>query len=119
VTLGKTWRLKKKGGERVGTGELLRCGVQVDLLAQPWVAPPRVDLYSNSTVALGVEIGRLARYYQYLPGGDWDLDHTHERVVAHAHRSRSHGGEWINSKIPRGQADSQNNGSREMAPQWS
>ncbi len=39
------------------------------------------DLYSNSTVALDVETGELAWYYQHSPGDDWDLDHLHERTV--------------------------------------
>lgn len=39
------------------------------------------DLYSNSTVALDIDTGELAWYYQHLPGDDWDLDHPHERTV--------------------------------------
>jgi alcohol dehydrogenase (cytochrome c) len=40
------------------------------------------DLYSNSTVALNVETGKLAWYYQHLPGDDSDLDFTNERILA-------------------------------------
>ena len=39
------------------------------------------DLYSNSTVALDVETGKLRWYYQELPGDDWDADHNHERIL--------------------------------------
>jgi len=39
------------------------------------------DLYSNSTVALDPETGKLKWYYQHLPGDDWDQDYTNERVL--------------------------------------
>jgi alcohol dehydrogenase (cytochrome c) len=39
------------------------------------------DLYSNSTVALNPETGKLLWYYQHLPGDDWDQDYTNERVL--------------------------------------
>jgi len=39
------------------------------------------DLYSNSTVALDVTTGKLAWYYQELPGDDWDADHNQERIL--------------------------------------
>jgi alcohol dehydrogenase (cytochrome c) len=39
------------------------------------------NLYSNSTVALDVETGKLVWYYQELPGDDWDADHNHERIL--------------------------------------
>ncbi|TAJ93850.1 MAG: hypothetical protein EPO31_06620 [Gammaproteobacteria bacterium] len=41
------------------------------------------DLYSNSTVALVPETGELKWYYQHLPGDDWDMDYTNERVLVH------------------------------------
>jgi len=41
------------------------------------------DLYSNSTVALDPETGKLKWYYQHLPGDDWDQDYTHERTLFH------------------------------------
>ena len=43
------------------------------------VAPS--ELYSNSTVALDVETGKLVWYFQELPGDDWDADHNQERVL--------------------------------------
>jgi PQQ-dependent dehydrogenase (methanol/ethanol family) len=39
------------------------------------------DLYSNSTLALDPNTGKLAWYYQHLPGDDWDEDYTHERTL--------------------------------------
>ncbi len=47
--------------------------------AVPLKAPS--ELYSNSTVALSVETGKLQWYYQELPGDDWDADHNHERML--------------------------------------
>jgi len=41
------------------------------------------NLYSNSTVALDVQTGKLVWYYQELPGDDWDADHNHERILVH------------------------------------
>jgi alcohol dehydrogenase (cytochrome c) len=41
------------------------------------------DLFSNSTIALDVETGKLKWYYQELPGDDWDADHNHERLLIH------------------------------------
>ncbi len=41
------------------------------------------DLFSNSTVALDVNTGKLNWYYQELPGDDWDADHNHERILIH------------------------------------
>ena len=50
-----------------------------DINAVPREAPS--ELYSNSTVALDIETGKLNWYYQHLPGDDWDLDHIHERTL--------------------------------------
>ena len=47
--------------------------------AIPLTAP--ADLYSNSTIALHVETGKLRWYYQHLPGDDWDQDFAHERTL--------------------------------------
>jgi alcohol dehydrogenase (cytochrome c) len=60
------------------------------------------NLYSNSTVALDVATGKLAWYYQELPGDDWDADHNHERILL---RTRVNPDpkhvKWIGSAIPR------------------
>jgi alcohol dehydrogenase (cytochrome c) len=42
------------------------------------------DLYSNTTVSLDVETGKLKWFYQHLPGDDWDTDHIHERTLVRA-----------------------------------
>jgi PQQ-dependent dehydrogenase (methanol/ethanol family) len=47
--------------------------------AVPMTAP--VELYSDSTVAIDINTGKLVWYYQELPGDDWDADHGHERVL--------------------------------------
>ena len=47
--------------------------------AVPFTSPS--NLYSNSTVALDVNTGKLIWYYQELPGDDWDADHNHERIL--------------------------------------
>src|SRR6516225_4361084 len=62
------------------------------------------DLYSNSTVALDPATGKLAWYYQHLPGDDWDSDYTHERTLL---RTRFNPDpkfvKWINPSISRGE----------------
>jgi alcohol dehydrogenase (cytochrome c) len=62
------------------------------------------DLYSNSTVALDPNTGKLAWYYQHLPGDDWDEDYTHERTLL---RTRINPDpkfvKWINPDIRRGE----------------
>ncbi|MBV8729606.1 MAG: PQQ-binding-like beta-propeller repeat protein, partial [Acidobacteriia bacterium] len=62
------------------------------------------DLYSNSTVALDPDTGKLAWYYQHLPADDWDSDYTHERTLV---RTRLNPDpkfvKWINPDIKRGE----------------
>jgi PQQ-dependent dehydrogenase (methanol/ethanol family) len=62
------------------------------------------ELYSNSTVALDVETGKLKWYYQHLPGDDWDADHIHERTLVRApFNPDPKSVKWINPKIKRGE----------------
>ena len=62
------------------------------------------DLYSNSTVALDVDTGELVWYYQHLPGDDWDLDYTNERVILNTPFNPDPDAlKWINPRIPRGE----------------
>jgi alcohol dehydrogenase (cytochrome c) len=69
--------------------------------AVPVSAP--VDLFSNSTVALDVETGKLAWYYQELPGDDWDADHNHERLLIHTRVSPDPKHvKWINPAVRSG-----------------
>jgi alcohol dehydrogenase (cytochrome c) len=61
-------------------------------------------LYSNSTVALDANTGRLLWYYQHLPGDDWDEDWTNERTLL---RTRLNPNpqylKWINPRIRPGE----------------
>src|SRR5438094_9962781 len=62
------------------------------------------DLYSNSTVALDPETGKLKWYYQHLPGDDWDQDYTNERILFRtAINADPKFVKWINPDIPKGQ----------------
>jgi PQQ-dependent dehydrogenase (methanol/ethanol family) len=70
--------------------------------AVPLSAPS--ELYSNSTLAIDVTTGKLAWYYQELPGDDWDADHNHERILVHTRvdPDRRHV-KWINSALKPGE----------------
>jgi alcohol dehydrogenase (cytochrome c) len=61
------------------------------------------ELYSNSTVALSVETGKLIWHYQELPGDDWDADHNQERILV---RTRVNPDprfvKWINPSVASG-----------------
>ena len=70
--------------------------------AIPKTAP--ADLYSNSTLALNMDTGKLSWYYQHLPGDDWDQDYTNERILLRTKVSPDAKFlKWINPDIPRGQ----------------
>lgn len=62
------------------------------------------NLYSNSTLALDINTGKLAWYYQELPGDDWDADHNQERILI---RTRVNPDpkhvKWIAKAVPRNQ----------------
>jgi alcohol dehydrogenase (cytochrome c) len=55
--------------------------------AKPWMPASRgtsvfdKGLYSASTVALDVDTGKLAWYFQHIPGESFDLDEVFERVL--------------------------------------
>lgn len=62
------------------------------------------DLYSNSTIALNPETGKLEWYYQHLPGDDWDSDYTHERTLVRTRVSPDPNYvKWINPAIKPGE----------------
>ena len=62
------------------------------------------DLYSNSTVALNPETGKLVWYYKHLPGDDWDEDYPHERtLIRTAVNPDPKFVKWINPDIRKGQ----------------
>jgi len=68
--------------------------------AAPFTAP--VDLYSNSTIALDINTGKLAWYYQELPGDDWDADHNQERILVKTRLNPDpRHVRWISSALPR------------------
>ncbi|HWP83985.1 MAG TPA: PQQ-binding-like beta-propeller repeat protein, partial [Terriglobia bacterium] len=62
------------------------------------------NAYSNSTVAIQAATGKLAWYYQHLPGDDWDSDHAHERVLVRTAVNPDPAAvKWINPRIRRGE----------------
>ncbi len=62
------------------------------------------DAYSNSTVALNPDTGKLVWYFQHLPGDDWDQDFIHERVLFRtALNPDPKAVKWINPKIRPGE----------------
>jgi alcohol dehydrogenase (cytochrome c) len=62
------------------------------------------NLYSNSTVALDINTGKLPWYYQELPGDDWDADHNQERILVRARVNPDpRHVKWIASTVPRNQ----------------
>jgi len=71
-------------------------------LAIPMHSP--ADLYSNSTLALDPDTGKLKWYYQHLPGDDWDQDYTNERTLLRtAVRPDPKFVKWINPDIKPGE----------------
>jgi alcohol dehydrogenase (cytochrome c) len=69
--------------------------------AIPLGAP--ADLYSNSTLALDIETGKLLWYYQELPGDDWDADHNHERILVHTRLDPDpKSAKWVNPALKAG-----------------
>ncbi len=69
--------------------------------AVPQTAP--ADLYSNSTVALDPDTGKLVWYYQHLPGDDWDMDFNHEKtLIRTAVEPDPRYVKWINPDLPKG-----------------
>ena len=58
------------------------------------------ELYSNSTVALEADTGKINWYYQYLPCDDWDQDFVQERTLIDTIVSPDpEVVRWINPKI--------------------
>jgi len=80
-------RLARHGGDPDGTSR---------------TAP--ADLYSNCTIALDPQTGKLIWYYQHLPADDWDTDHTHERTLVNAtsYNPDPKAVKWYNTTVPMG-----------------
>ena len=61
-------------------------------------------LYSNSTLALDVDTGAIAWYYQHLPRDNWDLDHVFERFLVDARIEPDPAAvPWIRPGLPSGE----------------
>lgn len=65
------------------------------------IAP--ADLYSNSTLSINPETGKLNWYYQHLPGDDWDQDYTHERTLVREKFNPGKSVKWVNPDVKRGE----------------
>ena len=58
------------------------------------------ELYSNSTVALEADTGKIQWYYQHLPCDDWDADFVQERtLIDTVVRPDPEAVKWINPKV--------------------
>ncbi len=58
------------------------------------------ELYTNSTVALEADTGKIQWFYQHLPCDDWDADFVHERtLIDTVVRPDPEAVKWINPKI--------------------
>ncbi|MGE3533053.1 MAG: PQQ-binding-like beta-propeller repeat protein [Steroidobacteraceae bacterium] len=63
-----------------------------------------VELYSNSSLALDADTGKLKWYYQHLAGDDWDEDYNEDRVLLRTAVSPDPKFvKWINPDIKKGE----------------
>ena len=61
-------------------------------------------LTTGTPIALHIDTGKLAWYYQHLPGDDWDEDYPHERTLTRAAvRPDPKFVKWINPDVRRGE----------------
>ncbi len=73
-----------------------------DFNAIPTHAP--ADLFSNSTVSINADTGKLNWYYQHLPGDDWDEDWTNDRILVTTTLNPTPAtAKWFNKKIKPGE----------------
>ena len=73
-----------------------------DFNAIPTHAP--AELFSNSTLSINADTGKLNWYYQHLPGDDWDEDWTNDRIlVTTALNPTPATAKWFNRKIKGGE----------------
>ena len=115
---GDTWgdldNIFRKGGETWITGSYdpeLNLTYWGTAQAKPWVPASRhmsifdAGLYTNSTVAIDVDSGELAWYFQHVPGEALDLDEVFERVLVDRGEDRwvfsigKHGILWKNDRV--------------------
>jgi len=58
------------------------------------------ELYSNSTLALDADTGKIQWYYQYLPCDEWDQDFVYERTLINTVVDPDpEAVKWVNPKI--------------------
>lgn len=64
-----------------------------------------MDLFSNSTIAIDANTGKLKWYYQHLPGDDWDEDWTNDRTLVSSVAMNPTPGtaKWFNKKLKSGE----------------
>ena len=63
-----------------------------------------MDLYSDSTISIDADTGKLKWYYQHLPGDDWDEDWTNDRtLVSTTMNPTAATAKWFNKKIKPGE----------------
>ena len=56
-------------------------------------------LYTNSTLAINPDTGKMVWYFQHLPRDNWDLDHVFERLIVETQVSPSPDEvPWINPR---------------------
>jgi alcohol dehydrogenase (cytochrome c) len=73
-----------------------------DFNAIPTHAP--ADLFSNSTLSINADTGKLNWYYQHLPGDDWDEDWTNDRILVSTTLNPTPAtAKWFNKKIKAGE----------------
>ncbi len=115
---GDTWgeldNIFRKGGETWITGSYdpeLNLTYWGTAQAKPWVPASRhmsifdEGLYTNATVAVDVDTGELAWYFQHVPGEALDLDEVFERVLIDRGGERfvfsigKHGILWKNDRV--------------------
>jgi alcohol dehydrogenase (cytochrome c) len=73
-----------------------------DFNAIPTHAP--ADLFSNSTLSINADTGKLNWYYQHLPGDDWDEDWTNDRILTTTTLNPTPAtAKWFNRKIKAGE----------------
>jgi len=61
-------------------------------------------LYTNSTIALDADTGRLVWYFQHLPGDEWDQDHPFARLIVETEVAPAADEvQWVNPEIVPGE----------------
>ena len=61
-------------------------------------------LYTNSTLAINPDTGKMVWYFQHLPRDNWDLDHVFERMIVQTQVAPSPDEvPWINPSIRPGE----------------